>query len=69
MKLIYWRCSALLLSWALMAAFLTWANSRVEHISFWRFVLLVASVMSYLICTLLLLRPLTTKPLNKPVTK
>jgi len=61
MKLIYWRCFALLLSWALLGCGLMVINHTTMQLDRPTFGAILIASASYLIATTSILKPFTTK--------
>jgi hypothetical protein len=62
MKLIYWRCFALLLSWAILGCGLMAINHTTAHLDPATFGAILIASASYLFGSTALLQPLTKNP-------
>jgi hypothetical protein len=60
--IIYWKASALILSWALLGVALKVINLTSEHLDRATFGAIVIASAGYLIATIALLKPLTHNP-------
>ncbi len=59
MKIILWRCSALIISWALLGVVLKLINLTTDHLDRATWAAICVASASYLIGTTALLKPLT----------
>jgi hypothetical protein len=62
MKIIPWKASALVLSWALLAALLKIMNLTSDHLDRATFGAVLVASAGYLIATTALLKPITRNP-------
>jgi hypothetical protein len=61
MKIIFWKASALILSWALLGFALYVIRTKITEISYAEFATLLLASASYLIGTTAMLNPITKK--------
>ncbi len=61
MKIIYWKASALILSWVLLGIALNLINISVTHLDRIQFATICIASAAYLIATTAILKPITHK--------